>query len=75
VTAIDAYGNTVTSYTGTVHFASSDSQAILPPDSALTNGTGSFPVTMGSAGPQSITVTDTSNSSLTTTVNVLYVPT
>jgi Tfp pilus assembly protein PilX len=75
VTAIDAYGNTVTTYTGTVHFASSDSQAILPPDSALTNGTGSFPVTMGSAGPQSITVTDTSNSSLTTTVNVLYVPT
>ena len=30
ITAKDAYGNTATSYTGTVHFTSSDSAAVLP---------------------------------------------
>jgi hypothetical protein len=75
VTAQDAFGNTVTGYNGTVHFSSSDSQAVLPPDGSLTNGTGSFSVTMMSAGPQTITVTDTSNSLLTTTVNIPSVST
>src|SRR4029077_2910594 len=43
---------------------SSDPQAVLPPDATLTNGTGSFSVTLKTAGTQSITVTDTSNSSI-----------
>ena len=30
VTAVDAYGNVATGYTGTVHFTSSDGQAVLP---------------------------------------------
>ena len=30
VTAKDAYGNMATGYTGTVHFTSSDGQAVLP---------------------------------------------
>ena len=30
VTALDAYGNMATGYTGTVHFTSSDGQAVLP---------------------------------------------
>src|SRR5207245_11495373 len=42
VTAQDQFNNTATSYTGTVHFTSSDTQAALPIDSALSNGTGSF---------------------------------
>jgi subtilisin-like proprotein convertase family protein len=33
VTAQDAYGNTATGYTGTVHFTSTDAQAVLPADS------------------------------------------
>ena len=45
VTAQDAYGNTATGYTGTVHFTSSDGQAVLPADytfAAGDNGTHTF---------------------------------
>jgi predicted outer membrane repeat protein len=67
VTAKDSYGNTVTGYNGTVHFTSSDSQAILPADSTLTNGAGSFSATLKTAGSQSLTATDTANASITGT--------
>ena len=60
VTALDINNSTVATYLGTVHFASSDAQARLPHDSALTNGTGSFSVTLKTAGSQTITVSDTS---------------
>ena len=36
VTAKDAYGNTTPAYTGTVHFTSTDGQAVLPADYAFT---------------------------------------
>jgi hypothetical protein len=65
VTAKDAYGNTATGYTGTVHFTSSDGQATLPANSTLTNGTGTFTVTLKTAGSRSITATDTVTSSIT----------
>ncbi|HVS36406.1 MAG TPA: hypothetical protein VMS17_12640, partial [Gemmataceae bacterium] len=65
VTALDAFGNVATGYAGTVHFTSSDAQAALPADSTLTNGTGSFSVTLKTAGAQSITATDTAASSIT----------
>src|SRR5206468_5138271 len=46
VMAADAYGNAVTNYTGTVHFTSSDGQALLPDDYTFTPdwdyGTGYF---------------------------------
>src|SRR5437763_926623 len=59
VTAQDQFGNTVTNYAGTVHFTSSDGQAVLPADSTLTNGTGTFSVTLKTSGNQTITGTDT----------------
>ena len=59
VIAQDAYGNTVTSYTGTIHFRSTDRQAVLPPDSTLTNGVGYFGATLKTAGSQKILVADT----------------
>jgi large repetitive protein len=65
VTAKDPYNNTATGYTGTVHFASSDGQAVLPANSTLSNGTGTFTATLKIAGSQSITATDTSNNSIT----------
>ncbi len=65
VTALDAFGNTATGYTGTVHFTSSDGSAVLPANATLTNGVGTFTVTFDTAGTQSVTVTDTANSSLT----------
>jgi Beta-propeller repeat len=64
VTALNADGSVNTGYSGTVHFTSSDPQAVLPPDVTLTNGTGSFNVILKTAGTQSITVTDASNSSI-----------
>ena len=80
VTAMDAYGNVVTGYAGTVAITSSDSQAVLPPNAVLTNGIGSFSVTLKTAGSQSITATDTVTSSITgsqtaITVNAVTTPT
>jgi subtilisin-like proprotein convertase family protein len=65
VTAQDAYGNTATGYAGTVHFTSSDGQAVLPVNATLANGTGTFSVTLKTAGSQSLTATDTAAGTLT----------
>ena len=67
VTAYDAYGNVATGYTGTVHFTSTDSQAILPATTTITpedQGTTSVTATLKTAGTQSITATDTANANL-----------
>jgi Putative Ig domain/Kelch motif/Galactose oxidase, central domain len=60
VTALDASGNLVSTYDGTVQFTSSDAKAVLPATGALISGTGTFPVTMNTAGPQTITATASS---------------
>jgi hypothetical protein len=65
VTALDAGGNIATNYTGTVDFASSDPQAILPANYTFTSGDAGahrFAVTLKEAGAQSVTVNDASNS-------------
>jgi hypothetical protein len=67
VTAQDQFNNTAPGYTGTVHFASSDSAAVLPANATLTNGTGTFSATLKTAGSQTITATDTVTSSITGT--------
>jgi hypothetical protein len=71
VTAKDHFGNTVTGYTGTVTFTTSDQdpQVSLPPDypfSAADNGTHTFSgqATLYTPGVQTITVTDTSDSTI-----------
>jgi hypothetical protein len=64
VTAVDPNGNTLTSFGDTVHFSSSDNQASLPVDTTLTNGTGTFGATLRTAGNQTITASDASNSSV-----------
>ena len=67
VTALDAYGNTATTYAGTAHFTSSDAAAVLPANAALSNGVGSFNATLKTAGSQTLTATDTATSSITGT--------
>jgi hypothetical protein len=62
LTALDAFNNVATSYMGTVHFSSSDPLASLPGDTTLANGTGTFTVTLKTAGTQWITATDTATS-------------
>src|SRR5205823_331734 len=63
VTAQDPYGNTATSYAGTVHFTSSDTSAgvVLPPNPALTNGQRTFSATLIKAGSQTLTASDATN--------------
>ncbi|HEY1474866.1 MAG TPA: Ig-like domain repeat protein, partial [Pseudolabrys sp.] len=73
ITALDASNNVATTYTGTVHFTSSDGQAILPANSTLTNGVGTFSSTLKTAGSQTITATDTVTASITGTSNAINV--
>lgn len=65
VTAVGTNGGVASTYTGTVHFTSSDSQAILPADSTLSGGSKTFSVTLKTAGNQYIGVTDTTTASIT----------
>jgi RHS repeat-associated protein len=64
VRILDAGGNVVPGYTGTVHFGSSDPQAALPPDYAFTvddAGVHTFTVTLFTAGPQTLIAGDALN--------------
>jgi trimeric autotransporter adhesin len=65
VTALDATNATATGYAGTVHFTSSDGNAVLPANSTLTNGVGTFLATLNTVGNQTITATDTVTASIT----------
>jgi hypothetical protein len=70
VTAEDAGGATATAYAGTVHFTSSDPQAVLPAAYTFTasdQGMHTFSATLKTAGAQSLTVTDRTSGSLTGT--------
>lgn len=74
VTARDSSGNPASTYLGTVHFTSNGPSATLPPSYTFTaadNGTHTFTgVVLRNAGARTITVSDTSNGSLTSTANV-----
>ena len=59
VTAIDANGNVATTYGGIVAFTSTDSAAVLPSSSVLTNGKATFKVMLATAGTATITAADT----------------
>jgi len=74
VTAMDADYHTATGYAGTLHFTSSDATAVLPADEQLTNGAGTFSVTLYSAGTQTFTVADTKLSTLKTSTTILVSP-
>jgi hypothetical protein len=68
VFAQDRFNNVATSYSGTVHFTSTDPAAALPPDYTFTatdKGKHTFSVTLNTAGTQTITATDTVTSSIT----------
>jgi hypothetical protein len=76
VTLRDAFGNIATGYTGTVHFTSTDTQAMLPPNytfMASDAGVHTFSATLKTAGLRSITATDTVTSSLTGTESKIQV--
>jgi hypothetical protein len=77
--ALDPFNNLATGYLGTVHFTSSDSSASVPPDYmfvAADNGVHTFTngVTLDRSGNQTVTATDTVNSSLTVRATVSVAP-
>ena len=77
VTAVDQNGNTVPGYIGTVHFTSSDPQAVLPDDYTFTAddmGTHTFAAILATAGTQSITATDVASGISGTQDNIEVVP-
>ncbi len=79
VEATDAYFNTITDYTGTIHFTSSDGTATLPSNYTFVSGdlgvhTFSGGVTLHTFGPQSVTATDTVTGSITGTGNTTVGP-
>jgi hypothetical protein len=67
MSALDAFDNIATSYSGTIQFMSTDPHADLPPVSTLPNGFGPFPVGLKTVGAQTVTATDTVTASLTLT--------
>jgi hypothetical protein len=80
VTVQDAYGNTVTYYTGTVHFTSTDTNAsvVLPVDYTFKTGTGEdngvhtfHETTLITAPTQTITVADASITVVSANINVM----
>ena len=73
VTAQDQFNNTAPTYTGTVHFTSTDGTAVLPADSTLTNGVGIFAATLKTEGTQNISATDTVTPAITGTSNGIAV--
>src|SRR5262249_13063024 len=62
VWGLNRFGNVAPGYTGTVHFASSDPQAVLAADYTFTAadaGSHTFTPTLNTAGTQTLSVTDT----------------
>jgi hypothetical protein len=77
VSAVDQFGNVAPGYTGTVHFTSSDPQAVLPADYTFTaadNGSRAFTLTLSTAGTQTLSVTDTANPAFSSQAQISAVP-
>jgi ELWxxDGT repeat protein len=67
VSALDRNGNVDTAYTGTVHFTSTDSQAVLPSDYTFLpsdHGFHSFLATLRTPGVQTISISDTATGTI-----------
>jgi hypothetical protein len=77
VSVLDAFGNVVGAYVGTVHFTSSDGAAVLPADytfKSTDKGKHTFSVTLNTVGAQTVTVTDTAHAAVTGSVSVTVQP-
>jgi hypothetical protein len=67
VTALDANDNPVLNYPGTVHFTSSDPAAVLPANSTLVNGAGTFSAVLITPGARTITASDVASGAVSGT--------
>jgi len=78
VTAKDAYGNIATGYTGTVGLTSTDPQVVVPGPYAFVgadNGSHAIPVTLKTAGSQTVSASDGTLNATTGAVTVNPGPT
>lgn len=73
VTALDATNNVATGYSGIVNFTSTDGQFGLLGGQSLTGATGTFPLSLRSAGSQTITATDVAKPTITGTTSSITV--
>ena len=73
VNALDANNVVVVQYSGKVHFTSTDPSATLPPDSTLSQGAGTFQVTLATGPSATITVADSTTPSITGTSGAIAV--
>lgn len=67
VTAFDAFGNVAAGFNGPVQITASDPSATVPASANLSQGQGSFTVTLGGAASQTFTVADPANPALAVT--------
>jgi hypothetical protein len=77
VTALDAQGNVLTNYSGTVHFTSSDPRAQLPNDYTFTdndNGVHTFTATLNTVGVQLMTASDLTSGITGTQRDIQVIP-
>src|SRR5689334_19921245 len=77
VMALDANNNRVDNYTGTVHLTDTDPATPMPADYTFTaadRGRHTFDVTAATAGRQTVTATDTADSSVTGSVTLDVTP-
>jgi hypothetical protein len=77
VVALDANGRPAKDYTGTVSLTSTDKSATLPTDYTFTSadrGRHSFTVTFGTDGTQTLTATDSADSTVTGSTDVTVDP-
>jgi hypothetical protein len=79
VSAVDPFGNVAPTYQGTVHFKSSDGQAILPMDYTFVAGDKGVHkfingVTLQSVGSETVTATDTVTAAISGSEAVQVIP-
>ena len=72
--AVGATATGASSYSGTATITCTDPNATFPATVTFTNGQASFPVTFATAGPQSLTLTDSTNSMVGTGSTMVVSP-
>ncbi len=73
VTAEDANGNAVDDFSGVVTLSSTDPDAAPPGPAGFSNGVVAYPFTLKTAGDQTVTATDQSDTSITGTSGAIVV--
>jgi Bacterial Ig domain len=73
VNATDLWFNPVNSITHTIALSATDTNAVLPPNTALSNGTNTLNITFKTAGTQTVTASDVTDGSKTSNSDTVTV--